>query len=148
MADVYPFQQGSTLRSQAQGGAQSVRPTASPGRQPNGGCIETCLLRQLFASVRTSHFYAFHGVFHEISPDLMIQTFEYEGLGEPGHVSLESLKLEPLPGNRTRLTIHTIFLSVADRDGMVQSDMERGVREGYERLDEMVETLQMAQKAD
>ena len=80
--------------------------------------------------------YGFHGTFHEMSAELMIQTFEFEGY--PGHVSLDCMTLEELPGNRTKITIQSIFQSVSDRDGMVQSGMERGVREGYERLDEIL----------
>lgn len=80
--------------------------------------------------------FGFHGTFHEISPERMIQTFEFEGY--PGHVSLESLTLEELPGNRTKVTIQCVYQSVSDRDGMVQSGMERGVTEGYERLDEIL----------
>jgi uncharacterized protein YndB with AHSA1/START domain len=82
--------------------------------------------------------YGFHGVFHEMSEELMIQTFEFEGLPEKGHVTLDSARLEKLPGNRTRITIQSVFQSVSDRDGMIQSGMERGVREGYERLDEIL----------
>lgn len=85
--------------------------------------------------------YGFHGVFHEISEDLMIQTFEFEGLPEKGHVTLDTMRLEALPGNRTRITIQSVFQTVADRDGMIQSGMERGVNEGYERLDEILEKL-------
>lgn len=85
--------------------------------------------------------YGFHGVFHEISEDLMIQTFEFEGLPERGHVILDAMKLEELPGGRTRVTIQSVYRSVEDRDGMIQSGMERGVNEGYERLDEVVEKL-------
>jgi uncharacterized protein YndB with AHSA1/START domain len=85
--------------------------------------------------------YGFHGVFHEISEELMIQTFEFEGLPEKGHVSLDTMRLEKLPGDRTRITIQSVFQSVADRDGMVQSGMERGLNEGYERLDEILEKL-------
>lgn len=88
--------------------------------------------------------YAFHGVFHEISPERLIQTFEFEGLPESGHVSLETLELKPLPGGRTSLMIHVVYLSVEDRDGMVQSGMERGTNEGYERLDELLERLRVA----
>ena len=77
--------------------------------------------------------YGFHGTFHEMSMDNMIQTFEFEGY--PGHVSLDCMTLEVLPGNRTKATIHSIFQSVSDRDGMVQNGMEKGVTEGYERLD-------------
>lgn len=83
--------------------------------------------------------YGFHGVFHEISEELMIQTFEFEGLPENGHVSLDSMRLEKLPGDRTRITIHSVYPSIADRDGMVQAGMERGINEGYERLDELLE---------
>ena len=86
--------------------------------------------------------YGFHGVFHEISEELMIQTFEFEGLPEKGHVSLDTMRLEKLPGGRTRITIHSVFQSVADRDGMVQSGMERGVSEGHARLDELLGKLQ------
>ena len=85
--------------------------------------------------------FRFHGVFHEISEDLMIQTFEFEGLPEKGHVTLDTMRLESLPGDRSRLTIQSLFQSVADRDGMVQSGMEQGMTEGYERLDELLATL-------
>jgi uncharacterized protein YndB with AHSA1/START domain len=85
--------------------------------------------------------FGFHGVFHEISEERMIQTFEFEGLPEPGHVTLDTMRLEPLPGSRTRITIQSLFQSVADRDGMVQAGMESGVTQGYERLDEILATL-------
>ncbi len=82
--------------------------------------------------------YSFHGVFHEVSPARVIQTFEYDGLPESGHVALETMTLEALPNGRTRLTNQSVFQSVADRDGMIQSGMEQGVNEGYERLDEVL----------
>jgi uncharacterized protein YndB with AHSA1/START domain len=80
--------------------------------------------------------FGFHGTFHEISLERMVQTFEFDGY--PGHVSLDSMTLEELSGNRTRITIQSVFQSVSDRDGMIQSGMERGVTEGYERLDEIL----------
>ncbi len=83
--------------------------------------------------------FGFHGVFHEVSPQLLIQTFEFEGMPEGGHVSLETMRLEALPRGRTRLTAHSVFQSVDDRDGMVRSGMEQGVKEGYERLDALFE---------
>ena len=86
--------------------------------------------------------FAFHGVFHEISIERMIQTFEFEGLPEAGHVSLDSMKLDELPNHRTKITVHSVFQSVSDRDGMIQSGMERGVNDGYERLDELFEKMQ------
>jgi uncharacterized protein YndB with AHSA1/START domain len=83
--------------------------------------------------------YGFHGTFHAMSPENMIQTFEFEGY--PGHVSLDCMTLEELSGNRTRATIHSIFQSISDRDGIIESGMERGVSEGYERLDEILKKL-------
>lgn len=84
--------------------------------------------------------YAFRGVFHEINPpERAIQTFEFELI--KGHVVLDSAQFEPIAGgHRTKLTIHSVFQSVDDRDGMVQSGMEGGLNEGYERLDELLAT--------
>ncbi len=86
--------------------------------------------------------FAFHGVFHEISPQRLIQTFEFDGLPEAGHVTLDTMRLESLPNKRTSLTIQSLFQSVSDRDGMIQSGMQRGVNEGHERLDELLEKIQ------
>lgn len=84
--------------------------------------------------------YGFNGVFHEITaPERAIQTFEFEGLPERGHVSLDTMLLEPLPGNRTKIIIHSVFRSIADRDGMLMSGMETGLEQGYARLDALLE---------
>ena len=83
--------------------------------------------------------FGFHGVFHSNDPDNMVQTFEFEGM--PGHVSLDKLALEDIGGGRTRARIHSVFQSLQDRDGMVQSGMGDGVSEGFERLDELLATM-------
>lgn len=84
--------------------------------------------------------YGFHGVYHEVSaPERIIDTFEFEGLPERGHVAMETALFEALPGNRTRVTSQSVFQSVADRDGMIQSGMERGVFDSHARLDELLE---------
>ena len=86
--------------------------------------------------------YAFHGVTHEVTaPERIIGTFEFEGLPEKGHVILETAKFEELPGNRTKLTSQSVFQSVVDRDGMLQSGMERGVNDSYDCLDELLEMM-------
>jgi len=83
--------------------------------------------------------FAFHGVYHEVTaPERIIGTFEYEGLPEKGHVSLEVTTFEELPDGRTKLTTQDVFMSVADRDGMLQSGMEEGVNESYDRLEELL----------
>jgi uncharacterized protein YndB with AHSA1/START domain len=86
--------------------------------------------------------FAFHGVNHEVKPlERIIGTFEFEGLPESGHVLLQTTKFEELTGNRTKLVEQSLFQSVEDRDGMLQSDMEIGVQESYERLDEVLEKI-------
>ena len=86
--------------------------------------------------------FAFHGVNHEVlAPERIIGTFEYEGLPEAGHVVLETTRFEALPGGRTRIKSQSVFQSVEDRDGMIQSGMESGASEGYDRLDEILEKL-------
>ena len=83
--------------------------------------------------------YAFHGVNHEVlEPELLIGTFEFEGLPERGHVSLQTARFEELPGGRSRLKIQDLYQSVADRDGMLQSGMEEGVNDSFDRLAEIL----------
>ena len=92
-----------------------------------------------FTHERDGHKYAFFGVNHEIlEPERIIGTFEFDGLPERGHVILGTTKFEALPGDRTRLVHQSVFQSVGDRDGMIQSGMERGVNDGYEKLDELL----------
>jgi uncharacterized protein YndB with AHSA1/START domain len=87
--------------------------------------------------------FGFHGVYHEVrAPERIIGTFEFEGLPQAGHVALETLSLEELPGGRTRLTAQSVFQSVSDRDGALQSSMEEGLNESYERLTELLETME------
>jgi uncharacterized protein YndB with AHSA1/START domain len=87
--------------------------------------------------------YAFHGVNHEVlPPERIIDTFEFEGLPEKGHVLLETARFEELPNNRTKVVSQSVFQSVADRDGMLQSGMEEGVNDSYERLDELLKKIQ------
>ena len=86
--------------------------------------------------------YAFHGVYHEVLvPERVIDTFEFEGLPETGHVTLETMRLEDLPGGRTRLVAQSVFQSVADRDAMLQSGMESGVKDTYDRLAELLKQM-------
>jgi uncharacterized protein YndB with AHSA1/START domain len=80
--------------------------------------------------------YAFHGVFHEVRPvDRIVQTFTYEG--EPDGVSLETMTFEDL-GGRTRLVAKSICDSIEERDAVIASGMEHGIREAYEQLDELL----------
>ena len=82
--------------------------------------------------------YGFHGSFHEVRPgELIVQTFTYDGM--PDGVALERMIFEDLGDGRTRLTTTSLVDSFADRDAFVAGGMEGGIREGYERLDELLE---------
>jgi len=81
--------------------------------------------------------FGFHGCFHEVRPSqLIVQTFTFEG--EPDGVALERLLFEDLGDGRTRLTSTSLVDSFAGRDAFLASGMEDGVREGYERLDDLL----------
>ncbi len=83
--------------------------------------------------------YGFFGAFHEVRPsERIVQTFTYEGF--PDGVSLDTLTLEDLGDGRTRLRALSVVDSMEARDAMIASGMETGVREGYERLDELLAT--------
>jgi len=87
--------------------------------------------------------YAFHGVYHEVkAPERIIDTVEFEGLPEKGHVILRTNKFEELPDNRTKLIVQIVCQEVEDRDAMLAPEYEREVNESYNRLDELLEKIQ------
>ncbi len=77
--------------------------------------------------------YSFHGSFHEVRDDRLVQTFTYEGF--PDSVALETMTFEDLGGGRTRLHLMSLYDSYEGRDGMLSSGMDVGVNEGYAKLD-------------
>ncbi len=56
----------------------------------------------------------------------------------PRRRQLETAVFEDL-GGRTRVTTTSLMGSIEDRDAMISSGMEGGLREGYERLDELLD---------
>ena len=83
--------------------------------------------------------YGFNGVYREIvPPERLSYTFEFEGM--PGHVLVETVTFEERDG-RTKVTVTSLFASVEDRDGMLQSGMEQGANESQDRLAELLATL-------
>ncbi len=82
--------------------------------------------------------FAFRGVIHEaVENDHITQTFEFAGA--PGQVSLETATFTDLGDGRTRVTGHSVFTSQEARDGIVASGMARGVTEGYDRLEALLD---------
>ncbi|MGP3967015.1 TIGR03086 family metal-binding protein [Streptomyces sp. 6N223] len=86
--------------------------------------------------------YGFHGVFHEVRPnERIVQTFTFEDW--PDSVSLETAAFEDL-GGRTRVTATSLMDSIEARDAMLASGAEGGVRDGHERLDDLLRSTRAA----
>jgi uncharacterized protein YndB with AHSA1/START domain len=83
---------------------------------------------------------AFRGVYREVSPpERLAQTFEYEGM--PGHVSVEEMTLEEIGDGRTRVVGTSTFHQQAERDGMIEAGMEKGLNESYDKLERLLAEL-------
>lgn len=84
--------------------------------------------------------YDFCGSYHEIAlNERIIWTFEFLGMPERGHVSLERMDFVRVSDNETEIKIHSTFMKQADRDGMIESGMESGYRESIEALGRLLE---------
>lgn len=79
----------------------------------------------------------FHGSFHDVGPNRVVQTFTYDGW--PEGVSLETLTLEDLGDGWTRLHATSLVDSFVTREHQLASGMQIGVQEGYAALDAMLE---------
>ena len=80
--------------------------------------------------------FGFHGCFHEVRPDRIVQTFTWEG--DPDGVALETLTFEDLGDGRTRLHAQSLCDSFEGRDAWLRSGMEVGVDQGYAKLDALL----------
>jgi uncharacterized protein YndB with AHSA1/START domain len=89
-----------------------------------------------FVNFRGDEEYGFHGTFHEIRPDRIVQTFSYEG--DPDGVALETLRFEDLGNGYTRLHAQSLVDSFEGRDAWLRSGMETGANEGYAKLDRLL----------
>jgi uncharacterized protein YndB with AHSA1/START domain len=90
-----------------------------------------------YVMTRDGQDFGFYGSFHVVRPnEEIVQTFTFEGF--PDGVALERLVLTDLGDGRTRLTATSLVDSFEGRDAFVASGMDSGVREGYERLDELL----------
>lgn len=90
---------------------------------------------------REEGFATFYGSFHDVrAPERLVQTFTWEGA--PDSVSLETMTLEELPGGRTRCVGVSVVDSFEVRDAILSGGMDTGVIEGFEQLDELLETLE------
>lgn len=79
---------------------------------------------------------SFHGCFHTVREDRIVQTFTWDGM--PDAVALETMTFEALGDGRTRLHAFSLCDSFEARDGWLSSGMEVGVHDGYAAIDRML----------
>ena len=72
-----------------------------------------------------------------VRPETVTQTFAFDAL-PPGVHSVDTVVLED-HGDKTVYRATSILPDIAARDGMMASGMDSGVREGFARLDAMLE---------
>ncbi len=89
-----------------------------------------------YVAEREEATYGFHGCFHEVRPDRIVQTFTFDG--QPDGVALETLTFEDLGDGRTRVHAQSLCDSFEERDAWLRSGMETGVSEGYAKLDALL----------
>lgn len=86
--------------------------------------------------------WAFRGAYHEVSPGLVVHTWEYED--EPGP-TLETLRFVDLDGGheggRSAIEVTSTYTSKQACDAMLASGMDAGMDEDFERLDAVLATL-------
>lgn len=84
--------------------------------------------------------HGFSGAYIEIvPPSRIVSTESYEPIG-PGHEMIATLTLEDKNG-KTILRNKLTYKNKADRDGHLQSGMERGMNETFDRLDELAQSF-------
>ena len=84
--------------------------------------------------------YGFNGVIHEFNPNRKItRTFEMENM--PFGVQLEVYEFEKLSDDTSKLNMHVIYESVAQRDQVLQLPFSQGLNWAHNRLQEVVGNL-------
>ena len=95
--------------------------------------------RWRYVAERDGNEFRFHGCFHEIGDEHIVQTFTFDG--QPEDVALETLRFEDLGDGRTRLHAQSLVDSFDGRDQWLASGMETGIDEGYAKLDALIGEL-------
>lgn len=81
-----------------------------------------------------------NGTIHEFVPNTtIIRTFEMENTPFP--VQLEYLTFESLTDNKSKLTMHIVYKSVAFRDQMLKLPFAQGINMAHNRLQEALNNL-------
>jgi uncharacterized protein YndB with AHSA1/START domain len=86
------------------------------------------------------HKHGFNGTIHDFVPNEKItRTFEMENSTFP--VQLEFFEFEKLSDDTSRLNMHLIFRSAADRDEMLKLPFAKGINMAHDRLQDVAGKL-------
>ncbi|MEO5588181.1 MAG: SRPBCC family protein [Gemmatimonadaceae bacterium] len=84
--------------------------------------------------------HGFQGEYQEIDPPKhIVMTFIWDGM--PDHVAVNSISLEEMADDRTRMTTLVRFDNETDRDGMLNSGMEAGMNQSHAALDKVLAAM-------
>jgi uncharacterized protein YndB with AHSA1/START domain len=85
--------------------------------------------------------YAFYGDILEVEePEHITWTFNFEPIG-PGHEITETVSFTDLGDGKTKLSTVSHYKSLEDLEGMLQSGMESGANETWDKLEELAMSL-------
>ncbi|HWZ13893.1 MAG TPA: SRPBCC domain-containing protein [Mucilaginibacter sp.] len=84
--------------------------------------------------------YGFSGVIHEFIPNQKI-TRTFEMANTPFGVQLEITAFEKLTDNTSKVHMHVIYESVAQRDQVLKLPFAQGINMAHNRIEELLKTL-------
>jgi len=84
--------------------------------------------------------HGFSGVIHEFIPNRKItRTFEMDSV--PFGVQLEITEFEKLTDDTSKITMHVIYESVAQRDELLKLPFAQGINMAHNRMEELLKAL-------
>jgi uncharacterized protein YndB with AHSA1/START domain len=84
--------------------------------------------------------HGFSGVIHEFTPNQkIIRTFEMANT--PYGVQLEITEFEKLTDDTSKINMHTIYESVAQRDEVLKLPFAKGINWAHNRMEELLKSL-------
>jgi uncharacterized protein YndB with AHSA1/START domain len=79
----------------------------------------------------------FEGRFREVMrPERLVWTFEWDEM--PGYVAIDTMEFADLGDGRTKVVTTSLFHTAEERDGMLNSGMQKGLDQSYAALDRLL----------
>lgn len=90
--------------------------------------------------------YSFYGEFKDMNePESITWTFNFEPFG-PGHEIIETVRFEDLGDGTTKVSTISYYKSLEDLEGMIESGMEQGADETWNRLEALAQSMDSEEK--